>query len=84
MIWSFYMNSVVGFKIFCPNLMVIHNINRSKWFALKYSATPSLKSSKAKFQLEILLSKLANYRRRNRRVLAIFSVAPCQHFWFPS
>jgi len=54
-ILSFYMNSLVGFGKFPPNLKVIHNINRSKWFALKSSTEPSLKSSKAKFQLKILL-----------------------------
>jgi hypothetical protein len=74
LIWSFYMNSVVGFGKHFPNLMVIHNINRSKWFELKYSATPRLISSKDKFQLEILLSKFRNYWRRKYRVLAIISV----------
>ena len=82
LIRSFYMNFPMVFGKFCPNLMVIHNINRSKWLDLKSSTTPRLKSSKAKFQLEILLSKLANYRRRKCRVLAIFPVTLCQCFWF--
>ena len=84
LIWIFYMNSVVGFGIFFPNLMEINNINRSKCFNLKYSAMPILKYSKYKFQLKILLSKFTNYRRRKHQVLAIFPVALCQHFSLPA
>jgi hypothetical protein len=51
---------------------------------LKSSAMPSLKYSKAKFQLEILLSKFANYRRRKRRVLAIFLGRSVSTFWLPA
>jgi hypothetical protein len=63
-IWSFYMNLVVGFGEVFPNLMVIHNINISKWFELKNSSMPSLKFSNDNFQIKILLSKFANYRGR--------------------